>query len=554
MKTKAIFGLITLLCMIAGTFVSCTSDETAVPQGNDGRLGSLQFKWSEQTQVGDTVMLVCNQTLVTTDDRSNQRTLYPKATIKLWPEKTQPVEYSAGSNPKPVYQGSEANKGYDGNSKRCYVIRQKITMSDGKVFRAQLSYELNSYYGNGRTLFYPHVVVDQLVFGQVTDMKQSGGLTYVELEFNAPWTTSNDTGKGTQTISISYAKKEVQEADKLLSTTFNKGFNWDNNSFQLFVEKKETWKLAGEKKTYKKSKWLPFSLGVSFDESKEVSNFRFTGTLVPTSTAKEDISADGWKLKQGKATQTLRFSNGYENFSHAFTYPLYEASIVWEGKTFDFDLSVNFNENHSVTEYSEHSAKCKTVATISLDSKKFEKTATTTLVIPEKPDPGDDPDPYPYTGPKYGKILGFYVSAVFNPALLDNGKGALAEKCVLIHYETGYEWGICGYNEDFPSSFNYTASTYGSYTSVAKHTAQDAYQLTYVQELTSSILWYDANSKLISGIDAVTCKIYGWPHVVDGKYASMFKTYSGQYSNNNYTLTITAPNGAAKTLNSSPID
>ena len=553
MKRKIFDGFIALICAVTGTLLSCTSDETAVPQGNDGPAGSLTFQWSEQTQVGDTVMLVCNQTLVTTDNRTRQ-TLYPKATIKLWPENAQPIEYTEGNDPTPQYGNSVNNEGYEGSLQRCYAVTQKISMRDGKVFRARLCYDLNSYYASGRTLFYPHIILEKLAFNNVVSVKKSGSVTYVELEFDAPWLTSNSTGKGTKKIRISYAKKEVQEADKLLSTTFSKGFNWDNSSFQLYVEKKETWKRAGEKKTYQRSKWLPFSLSFSCDAEKEVSNFDFTGTLVPTSTAKEDISADGWTLKQGKATQTLRFTNGYESFAHVFTYPLYEASITWEGKTFDFDLSVNFNEKHYVTKYSNHSAKCTTEATLTLDGKKFEKTAVITLTIPEEPDPGDDPDPYPYTGPKYGKILGYYVSTVFNPALLDNGKGALAEKCVLIHYQTGYEWGICGYNEDFPSSFTYTASTYGGYTSAAKHSAKDAYQLTYVEELTSSILWYDASDKLISGIDAVTCKVYGWPHIVDRKYASMFKTYGGKYTNNNYTLTIIAPSGATKTFNSSPVN
>lgn len=553
MKRKIFYGFIALVCAITGTLLSCTSDETALPQGNDGLAGSLTFQWSEQKQVGDTIVLVCNQALVTSDSR-NQQTLYPKATIKLWPENTNPVEYTQGNDPTPQYGNSVHNEGYEGNLQRCYVVTQKITMRDGKVFRARLCYDLYSYYGNGRTLFYPHIILDKLTFNNVVGVTKNGSLTYVELEFDAPWSTSNNTGKGTKKIRISYAKKEVQEADKLLSTTFNKGFNWNNNTFQLYVEKTETWKLAGEKKTYQRSKWLPLSLSVSCVAQKDVSNFDFAGTLVPTSTAKEDISADGWTLKQGKATQTLRFANGYENFSHVFTYPLYEASIIWEGKTFDFDVSINFNEDHYVTKYSNHSAKCTTVAAITLDGKRFDNTAVTSLTIPEDPDPDDDPYTSPYTGPKYGKILGYYVTAVFNPALLDSGKGALAEKCVLIHYQTGYEWGICKYNEDFPSSFTYTASTYSGYTSAAKHSAKEAYQLTYVEELTSSILWYDANDKLISGIDAVTCKVYGWPHIVDRVYASMFKTYQGKYTNNNYTLTVTAPSGASKTFNSSPVN
>jgi hypothetical protein len=383
-------------------------------------------------------------------------------------------------------------------------------------------------------------------------MKQTAGLNYVEIEFNAPWMTSNNTGKGTEKITISYSKKEVQEADKLLSTSFSKGFNWRDDAFQLYVEKKETWKLAGEKPTYKRSKWLPFLVETTYDKSKEVSNFDFNGTRVPTSTAKQDISEDGWKLKQSKATQSVRFANGYENFIHVFTYPLYEASITWEGRTFDFDLSVNFNETHSVTKFSDQSAKLTTVGSVVLDSKRIDRTTATSLIIPENSD--FDDDSYSYVGPKYGKILGYYVTAVFNPALLDNGRGALAEKCVLVHYESGYEWGICKYNEDFPSSFTYTASSYSWYNSAAKHSAQEAYQLAYVQELASSILWYDANNKLISGIDAVTCKIYGWPHIVDRKYASMFSTYSGSYSNNNYSLVITAPSGATRTFNSSPVN
>ena len=551
MKKNFLYGLIALLCMIAGDMlVACTSDETMEPQGNNGPTGSLTFKWSEQTQVGDTVMLVCNQTLVTADNRS-QQTLSPKAIVKIWPENTKTVEYAKGTDPTPKYKDSDDNEGYEGNSQRLYVIRQKITLSDGKVFMARLSYELNSYY-SGRTLFYPHIALKKLSFNRVVGMKQEAGLNYVEIEFNAPWMTSNSTGQGSKSIKISYPKKEVQEADKLLSTSFSKGFNWRDDAFQLYVEKKENWKLKGEQKTYKKSKWLPFSLTTSYDTSKEVSNFDFVGNLTPASDPKKDISEDGWILKSGSATQTVRFTNGSENFSHVFSYPLYEASTTWDGQTFDFDLSVNFNETHSITKYSNHSAKATTVGSVMLDSKRIDKTTVTSLTIPENSDPDDNP--YSYTGPKYGKILGFAVTTVFNQALLDSGKGALAEKCVLVHYESGYEWGICGYNENFPSSFTYTASSYSGYNSAAKRSAHDAYQLTYVQELTSSILWYDANNKLISGIDAVTCKIYGWPHIVNKQYASMFNTYNGQYSNNNYTLVIKAPNGATHTFNSSPLN
>ena len=545
-------GFLALVCAVACGVSGCTSDETMELQGNNGNVGTLRYQWSAQTMSEDTVILVCNQILTYPDYSGNSRTAYPKAIVKLWPENNNTVEYTANTDPTPVYGSSHSTKGYEGISSTLYAIEQKITMKDGKVFHAKLSYDLLSYADNGRTLFYPHVELKELTFSEVVKLNKSGDLVRPELEFDVPWFTSNNTGDGKQKISISYVKKAVQEADVLLSTSFSKGLNWRDDAFQLYVEKKETWKLAGEKTTSISSPWLDFELNSSADASKEVQNFNFTGSPALTSSRPEDISQTGWKLKKSTTTQTLRFTNGVESFAHVFTYPLYEASITWEGQTFDFDLSVNFNETHSVTKFSDQSAKLTTVGSVVLDSKRIDRTTATSLSIPKTPEP--DPDPYPYTGPKYGKILGFYVSTVFNPALLDNGRGALAEKCVMVHYETGYEWGICGYNEDFPSSFTYTASAYKEFNSVAKHSANDSYQLTYVQELTSSILWYDANNKLISGIDAVTCKIYGWPHIVDRKYASMFKTYGGNYSNNNYSLTITAPSGATRTFNSSPVN
>jgi len=535
------------LCAILCALISCRSEETTWYPTNNGNAGTLHFEWADQSSVGDTVMLFCHQTLSYTDDGGNNVVLHPKAYIKLWPETTNLIEYTAGTDPTPSYKNSLVNEGLVEKRRE---IEQKITMSDGKVFCGILGYELNSY-DTGRTMFYPHIILQKLKFARVSSLNNSDNLTSVNLEFDVPFETSNNTGKGTEKIRISYLKKEVQAADELLSTTFSKSINWRDDSFQLFVEKTETWKLAGKKKTSITSPWLDFQLDCSDDSTQTVSNFGFEGNLMPQSTLKDDISQDGWNLKRGYATQTVRFSNGSENFVNTFTYPLYEAGVMWEGQTFDFDLSVNFNETHSITEYSEHSAKCITTGAIVLDGKHFEKAVTTRLTIDEQPP--DDDDPYSYTGPEYGKILGYYVSAVFNPALLDNGRGALTQKCVLVHYETGYEYGICAYNEDFPSSFTYMVNSYGDFNSVAKHDPEDSYQLTYVQESASKILWYNARGKIVSGIDAVTCKIYGWLHVVDRQYASLFNTYQGDYSNNNHTLVITAPSGATRTFNTSPV-
>ena len=538
-----------LCAILCALLLSCRSEETTWYPTNNGNVGTLHFEWGEPSFVQDTVVLFCNQTLSYTDDEGKKVLLYPKAYIKLWPETTNLIEYTAGTDPTPSYKNSLVNEGL---VEKCREIEQKITMSDGKVFCGILGYELNSY-DTGRTMFYPHIIVKRMKFSKVSSLKKSGDLTTIELEFDIPFETSNNTGEGTKKIKISYLKKEVPIADELLSTSFSKGISWKDDSLQLFVEKKENWKLAGEKRTSIKSSWLDFMIDCSEDSSQTVSNFDFEGNLTPQSSPKEDISRDGWSVKRGLATQVVRFSNGKENFVNAFTYPLYEVSVTWSGQTFDFDLSVNFNETHTITKYSEYSAKCVTTGAVFLSDKRLEKTVTTRLTIDEQ-DPSGGDDPSSYTGPKYGKILGYYVSAVFNPALLDNGRGALTEKCVLIHYETGYELGICAYNEDFPSSFAYVANSFGGYTSVAKHNPDDSYQLTYVQESSSKILWYNDKGKLISGIDAVTCMIYGWLHIVNKQYASMFNTYNGQYSNKNHTLVITAPSGATRTFNSSPVN
>ena len=534
-KLQNSFIILIMVWLAILSFSGCSNEQNPT-QDNNGSLGSLSYTWSD-TVIGDTTFLVCKQTLCFST-KNGLQTYYPEAIVKLYP-KIPIIEISLDDNPEPVYVKSATNDGYEGTNPRKRIIYQELYLDDGQILMAEITTPLYSYMNQGRELFHPHVELNNLVFANVT-MSEENNVFYPTLTFSISWFTSTKDAKGKKYISVRYAKKIINNSDKLIRTTYNQGLEWISSSaFSLYVEKTEYWQKAGTKKYKNSSPTLNFEITPSDHRSLEVTDFNFTGRLSSPSIVKTDISKNSWKLKQGTAKKTVIFSNGKEYFEDNFSYPVYDASLTWEGKTFEFDLSVDFKESHNIAILSEDKGKNTTVCTVTFANKFFEKTVLTAMTKKST---------IPDVTSKYGKILGWKVTAVFDTEAIKK-KEKITQKCVLIHYEKGYEWGICAYDNAFPTTFTYTQNTFNGFDSAAKRDGETSFQLARTLQTDTSIRWFDEYNNQISGIDALTCKFKGWANMVNGVYASEISGYSASF-NNNYSLTITAPNGQTKTFSS----
>ena len=537
MKTKIFTGIITfvLVWLAALSFSGCSKEQNPT-RDNNGSLGTLSYTWSN-TAIGDTTFLVCAQTL-RFSDKNGVHTYSPEAKVKLYP-KIPVVEYASTDNPEPVYLRSAINSGYEGTNPRYRIIYQEIYLDDGETLIAEITTPLYSYMNSGRELFHPHVELNSLVFANVT-LDEENDVFYPTLSFSVAWSVSDNSAKGKKYISVSYAKKTVSTADKLIKTTYDQGIDWlSSSTFSLYVEKTDYWQNAGAKKSKNSSPTLNFEITASNHRSLDVTDFDFTGKLNSPSIVKTDISQNGWTLKQGTAKKTVSFTNGKESFEDNFSYPVYDASLTWNGKTFDFDLSVDFRESHNIAILSDTKGKNTTVCTVTFAKQSFEKTIVTSMTKKSTP---------PDVSSKYGKVLSWKVTAVFDTEAIKK-KEKITKKCVLVRYEKGYEWGICAYDDAFPSTFTYTATTFNGFDSAAKKDGETSFQLARTVQSDADIRWYDEHNNQISGIDALTCKFKGWANMVDGVYASEIIGYSAT-SSSDYSLTLKAPNGQTKTFSS----
>lgn len=537
MKTKFFMkGFYVLIGLIAMVCFSCAG-EHIYPKSNNGTMGTLSYTWSS-SENGDTIILSCNQTLSYSDENGDH-VQNSVATVKLFAQ-SKTVEYEADTDPTPVYLKSTSNSGYEGENPRYRTIEQNLFFDDDQIITAKIAMPIYSYFDTGRELFFPYILFQELLFNNVT-IKQVGDLTYATVNFSIPWkVNNNDDENGKQQLALTYAKTPVVNKDKVIKTSYNLGIDWNENSFSPFVEKTEIWQIAGEKKSKTSCPELDFEVTASDHSYIDVTDFDFSSTLSSDATTKQDISQNGWTIKKGTSTKTVNFSNGKEFFYNTFSYPLYDISFTLDGEAFEFDLSVDFKETSSITVFTDNKAKNTTVATITIAEKKFEKTVVTymTKKSPTTPD----------TSSKYGKILGYNVTAVFEPQGIAD-KSAITKKCVLVHYEKGYEWGICAYGENFPSSFTFTETSFGEFDSAAKRNATADYELARSVTSSASILWYNDNNRRINGIDALSCKIYGWENIVDDIYSAEIKTYTAE-SSDDYTITLVAPDGSKKTFSS----
>ena len=537
-KCKRSHILWCVTAIIMALFASCESENNYSITGNTGDLGVLTYEWTNAWTVNDTVYCSCDQTLVYTPSNSNsQKTIVQKAIIKVWCQKPL-VEYAAGMNPKPrLTKMSPADKSYEGTNPRRRVIRQQCTLHDGEIVMIELSYDLYSYTNHNREQFFPHIELKEAQFNNA-DAVAENGYYRANVTFDVSWSASDESGSGTQPISISYRKKRVEEVDKVINTNYETGIEWlSANIFKLYLDKVETWQIKGNETTRTSSPELSFAVSKSIDKSIEAKDFNFGFTTKPSATRKQKVEAPSpWNIKKGEATQTLMFTNGTDYFEDSFTYPLYEATIDVDGQTFGFNLNVVFNAVNSVSHSNLTDGQNITNATIQFGGRTFDKSVITQITKKE-----DEP-PVVETGK--GKIVYYSVTAVFDQAEVDNPNGSITKKCVLVRYEKGYDWGICAYEDDFPKTFNYTETDYGAFNSAAKKTKESAFQLARVTETTSAILWYDDNNDELSGISGLECLILGWKNQYNGKNSYKIENYGESLSSDKYTLTLTAPNGA----------
>ena len=130
-------------------------------------------------------------------------------------------------------------------------------------------------------------------------------------------------------------------------------------------------------------------------------------------------------------------------------------------------------------------------------------------------------------------------------------KGNITKKAVVIRFEEGYSFGVCAYEEPFPQEMTYVQSGYTGFNSAAQQRAGAAFRLARaVDAADGGIEWYAEDNSLIAGVDVLTCKILGWKNIVNKRYSSMVNGYKGSYSQDRYTLTLTAPDGTVRTYKS----
>ena len=530
---------------VLALFGSCDESENASNGGNTGHNGSLSYAWSS-IQNADTMTLFCIQSLIY-KDKHGENTIYPVASVKIWP-KYPTRSYQIGKNPTPIYLQSTMKSGYSGINPRYRTITQEISMDDGQIFMAEIQSEIHSYSRYGREFFYPYIELQALVFTKAI-VQHTDDMSTAYISFRVPWTISNNTSFGNQEITLSYKKQASSQIDKLLHTSFAQQVEWyTDNSFVLAVEKTETWEKSGQKITSHYSPPLNFNIVGSDNKSINVSDFDFKGIVQSSSSNWKKSHSDGWQISQRDVRQTVRFSNGIEYFDDTFDYPVYDVCLQWEGQTFNFDLSVAINVAYQINILSSIKARNLSTANVLLANRHFSAEVASELIkaVPDIADTETIPD----NGLPYGKIIGFAVSAVFDPAALTN-HSEITKKCVLIHYETGYQWGICDYNQSFPKEFTFVRHNYNAFNSVAKETPTAEFRLAQAVDMPTAIFWYDAQNHQINGIDALTCKIKGWKNIVDGHYVSAISSYQAQYLSS-YLLKLSSPDGQSMTFASRP--
>lgn len=549
------YGIPTAAALVLAVlmFAGCDGAEKAIFSMEDDDITLISYDYEWKTAVAeDTVFMTCAQQLVYSSS-GTRHTLTPQARLKLWPAKDT-ILFNKTDSPVPALENETGDSSVSGTLPQRHHIERLFSFKDGQTISAEIEYESyalasgSDFSGTGKNAL-PYMKIDAPVFlsSRAEEISGSDGCFRAETDFNAVWSVYGQEDTGTEKLTAAYVKKSTDTADELLRTEYGKGWEWNSaSSFTLYVEKTETWSLSGTKRQKFQSPALSFAFEGKEDRALEVANFDFKASAEMQTSRKDDISGNGWTLKKGTVTQTISFSNGSDAFSDVFSYPAYEAGYALDGQTFGFDLTAVFNETHSLISSGENSAKNTTEATVSLLGKSFGASVVTLLVKKGgSPDPNPDPNPDPVPG--HGKIFDFAVTAVLDVDGLSH-KGNITKKAVVIRFEEGYSFGVCAYEEAFPQEMTYVQSGYTGFNSAAQQRAGTAFRLARAVDASNGgIEWYAEDNSLIAGVDVLTCKILGWKNIVNKRYSSTVNGYKGSYSQDRYTLTLTAPDGTVRT-------
>lgn len=548
--------LFALFCL-AGCLLQLVSGCSGAEEFNIASVPEVAYtyEWKDE-MVEDTVVWTCQQSLSFETDEGKTQQYALQAVVKIYVTKDD-IRFGSNRKPEPELKDKDGTSSTSGNYPEKVLTTHLFELEDGQTVVADVRCERFFYTTNGEKLTLPYMNVTDVNFvkGEAAAIDGHPNMWDAVVFLKADWQVEGRKDKNSLTPAIHYVKEEVKQTDVLLNTSYSSGYKWLNdNTFQLYVDEIATWSISGEKKYRYASPELVFEFVGKANKTQTVSNFDFTGKLRTAQGKKENIGATGWTIKKGMVTHTLAFSNGSETFDDVFTYPAYEASYMVNGRTFNFDLSIEFSEMHKMEKKSSTTAVNTTTARATLLEKAFTQTVSTTLNVQTAPDPDSDSDSDSDLDPSrpYGKIIGYDVSAVFNVDALTIG-GQITEKCVCIRYEEGYEWGVCAYEEAFPAQMTYVQSGYTGFNSAAKNAKQTSYRLARAETSAQGMKWYAEDNSLISAIDALTCKVYGWKNVVSGQYSTVVEGYSGKLSSSNYVLTLTANDGEVRVFKSSPL-
>lgn len=522
--------------------VSCSQEHALLKEGDSFEVVSYEADWAEQN-INDTLVMTLKQT-VTYAVNGKKSVVHPQAVVKFFTN-ADTVLFAKGEDyvPKFISSGGSA-KTSAGQPKRYYKSK-RFYFDDGTVITAEAVYEAYSLSDAAVLSF---AAIDDISLNSVTATQNadSNDLYDATAVFDVVWSVAAEDKNDTQNGAVSYVKKRIEAVDTLIDESLEQGLVWESeNIFRLFVKKTEIWSVSGEITRETTSPRLTFYVTGKQNKTLEVSDFNFKTTVETTDGPTKDLSTDGWMIKKRDITHTILLTNNQENFSDEFVYPLYDASITIENQTFNFDLSVFFDYTARIAEKSQKTALFADTGKAVFAKKNFMAEIKTSLNLKEE-QPKPDPDPVP-DAPRYGQILGYTVTAVFDPdALKSNGE--ITKKCVVIRYEEGYDWGICRYSEAFPAKFSFVRTAYSGYNSAAKDNVGSPWQIARAADVNKGMKWYDSDNQLLSALDFLTCKIYGWQNTVSGVYSSVVNGYSAVSGNKGYELTLKAPDGSSKTF------
>lgn len=526
---------------------------------------SFSYDW-EQSVFKDTTQLTCQQALVYTS-YGKEITLAPLAYVKLW-IKQDTVLSSSETSVKPSSYDTSSSSSSSGVSPIRHEVLKTFELNDKQVIMAKIVYEDFNLSSQETGQVLPHLEITDFTLDDmnIVQGKSSDNSYAVSVTFNVPWAVINRGDRGTEKVEISYVKSSVGNSDdQLLATSYDTGIEWiDASSFRLLVNKIENWKVAGIVNNKIYSQPLPFSLNPSDKPSLIAENLDFSHQVSLNQTKTEQISSDeAWNIQKRTAVQTILFDNGSDDFTHAFSYPVYEASALVDGQEISFDLTSIFDFNIKTSQFGDRSKKIISAASIAFGDRTFDASTTTLLVLRsgQGTDDGsdnqnvDDEGDLPIETPddpsalKYGRIIDFQVSAVLDVDAYQMG-GTITKKAVVVRFEEGYYFGVCKYNEDFPTQFYYTQSGYSGFNSVAQPKAGKPFRIARAVVYKDAIKWFAEDNSLIMGIDALSCGIFGWANIVGGVYSAFINSYSYTYSSDRYSLTLTAPSGRSLLINS----